>query len=97
MARLAIEVIVAWRSAQEIVTVELEEGSTALDALRRSGLAARHPGIGLGDPVLGIFGRRVRPETPLREGDRVEIYRPLKADPKEARRAKATAGKRRRR
>lgn len=97
MARLAIEVIVAWRSAQEIVTVELEEGATALDALRRSGLAARHLGIDLGDPALGIFGHRVKPDTPLREGDRVEIYRPLKADPKDARRAKATAGKRRRR
>lgn len=97
MARLEIEVIYAGRSAQEIVIVALEEPATALDALRESGLSARHPDIDMKDPLLGIFGRRVLPGTPLREGDRVEIYRPLEADPKEARRAKASARNRLRR
>lgn len=97
MARLEIEVIYAGCIAQEIVTVELEEGATALDALLASGLAARHKDIDKHDPLIGIFGRRVPPGTPLRGGDRVEIYRPLVADPREARRAKAAAKKRLRR
>ena len=94
MARLEIEVILAWRGGQEIVTVDLEEGATALDAVRKSGLAGRHPGIDIGNPALGIYGRLVKPDTPLREGDRVELYRPLNVDPKEARRAKASGRKR---
>lgn len=89
MARLRVEVIYALPSHQEIVGVELEPGSTALDAVRSSGLAERHPE---GDPTnlrLGIFGVEVPPGTRLKEGDRVEIYRPLAIDPKEARRARA--------
>ena len=91
MARLKVEVIYAERGAQEIVSVDLEEGATALDALHESGLAAHHPGIEPGNTAIGIFGRCVPPETLLKEGDRVEIYRPLAVDPKEARRAKASA------
>ncbi len=97
MARLNIEVIYATREGQEIVQVGLEDGALAIDALRESGLGLRHPEIDAAHSALGIFGRRVAPDTLLRDGDRVEIYRPLRIDPKEARRAKVSAKKRRKR
>ena len=94
MGRLRIEVVFAERDGQQVVTLALDEGATAHDALRESGLAVRHPEVDLGGAALGIFGRRVSSGTPLHDGDRVEIYRPLVIDPKEARRAKVTAKKR---
>lgn len=88
MGRLNVEVVYATRHAQEIVQLVLEPGARAIDALRASGLLTRHPEIDLGIPAIGIFGRRVAHDTRLEDGDRVEIYRSLKADAKEARRAK---------
>jgi uncharacterized protein len=68
------------------VMLELPLGSTLIDAIRASGLQQRHPGLDLAQAKLGIWGR-VQPEaTVLRERDRVEVYRPLQVDPKEARR-----------
>jgi putative ubiquitin-RnfH superfamily antitoxin RatB of RatAB toxin-antitoxin module len=67
----------------------LAAGSRVADALQ---LAARDPDFAALHPVtaaVGIFGRVVRPDHPLKDGDRVEIYRPLAADPKAARRARA--------
>ena len=58
---------------------------TAREAVRLSPLAADFPDADLNAP-LGIFGRQVKDDTVLQNGDRVELYRPLKADPKEARR-----------
>jgi putative ubiquitin-RnfH superfamily antitoxin RatB of RatAB toxin-antitoxin module len=70
-------------SVDEVV-LEVPPGTTIQQAFVRSGLAARHPGCET--LPLGLWGR-VRPAaTPLREGDRVEVYRPLTVDPKEARR-----------
>ena len=94
MARLSIEVICAWRDRQVAVTVGLEEGATALDALRASGLLQRYPELDANAPALGIFGRRVTPDAKLRDGDRVEVYRALEVDPREARRAKVSAKRR---
>lgn len=95
MALLRIEVVYALRERQEVVAVELEEGCRAIDALRASGLLLRHPEVSPGNPALGIFGRSVDPATSLRDGDRVEVYRPLRLDPKIARREKAAAKRRR--
>jgi hypothetical protein len=92
MARLRIEVVYAKRDRQEVVLVELDEGARAIDAIRESRLGLLHPEIDAVNPSTGIFGRRVAPETSLRDGDRVEIYRPLLIDPKAARRAKAKKG-----
>lgn len=91
MARLRVEVVYALPENQRVVLVELEEGARVVDAVRESGLGVLHPGIDAADPAVGIFGHRVASETPLRDGDRVEIYRPLLIDPKTARRAKASA------
>jgi len=70
-------------------TLELPAPATALDAIRASGLLERHPELGLGEPLIGIWGRACAPETLLADGDRVEVYRPLTMDPNEARRLRA--------
>lgn len=68
------------------VALQLAPGATLIDAVRASGLLARHPEIDLAVQRIGIWGRAKPHETPLRDRDRVEIYRPLVVDPKEARR-----------
>ena len=66
--------------------VQLEEGATILAALEASGLRTEFPGLDLRSAVTGVWGRKARLEQCVRDGDRVEIYRPLKVDPKVARR-----------
>jgi len=83
-----VEVVYALPEAQEVVALELPAGATVEDAIVASGIAIRHPGIAT-RPAAGIHGRSVALDTILRAGDRVEIYRPLVADPKQARRARA--------
>ncbi len=68
------------------VLLELVEGATLGDALRASRLLERHPTIDLDVQRIGIWGKFKPPEERLRDRDRIEIYRPLKVDPKEARR-----------
>ena len=87
MAAMRVEVVYATRARLDAVAVELPAGATVRDALA----AARMKEQGA---ALGIFGRRVAPETPLADGDRVEIYRPLLADAKEQRRRRAKARRR---
>ena len=94
MARLRVEVVYALAEVQEVVSLELAEGSNALAAVAASGLAKRH-GLSGDDWTLGIGGRRVAPGQVLRDGDRVEILRPLALDPKEARRRRALKPRRR--
>jgi hypothetical protein len=88
MPSLRVEVVYALAQAQEVVPLRLPESSSAGDALAASGLVARHD-LAAGTWVLGIGGRRVAPGQVLRDGDRVEILRPLATDPKEARRRRA--------
>lgn len=92
MSSLRVEVVYALPSVQALIAVELEEGATVQDAIERSGLARRFPEVDRQPRVVGIFGRIVPEATTLREGDRVEIYRRLGADPKEARRRKRPPG-----
>lgn len=61
--------------------LDVPESSTLLEAIERSGLLKQFPEIDLDNQQVGIFGRISRLETPLKEGDRVEIYRPITADP----------------
>ena len=68
------------------VTLELPDGATVADAIDRSGIQTARPDI---DIRVGIFSRKATRASRLRDGDRVEIYRPLKIDPKEARRRRA--------
>ncbi|HEX5863380.1 MAG TPA: RnfH family protein, partial [Casimicrobiaceae bacterium] len=64
-------------------------GATVAEAIERSGLAARLPGADIAGAPVGIFGKRVRRDTMLGDGDRIELYRRLIADPKAARRRRA--------
>ena len=85
-----VEVAYALPERQALIRISVPAGTTALEAAQRSGLEARFPGLTLNDDSrLGIFGQIVPPDQPLSAGDRVEIYRPLLADPKEVRRARA--------
>jgi len=86
---ISVEVVYATRERQELVTLELEKGSTVADAIDHSGLAELFGNFELDDSRVGIFSRKVTPEEILRDGDRVEIYRPLHIDPKEERRQRA--------
>ncbi len=70
----------------EQVELTLPAGATLGDALHASGFLQRHPGVDLANPAVGIWGRRRTLDARLCDGDRVELYRPLTADPKEARR-----------
>lgn len=90
---IAIEVACAEAERQTVIALEVEEGCTAADAIRRSGIFARHPGIDPESCGIGIFGREVAGDRILRAGDRVEVLRPLTDDPRERRRRLARRGK----
>lgn len=84
---MKIRVAVAVAARQEVIELELPEGSTVADALARSRVRERYPE--LADAEAGIWGRVVAPGTKLREADRVELYRPVRADAKAMRRVRA--------
>jgi putative ubiquitin-RnfH superfamily antitoxin RatB of RatAB toxin-antitoxin module len=86
---MEVEVVYALPGGEDAVTLKLAPGATAAEAVRASGILSRHPEIELGRNKLGIHGTVVEPHAPLADGDRVEIYRPLAMDPKEARRRRA--------
>lgn len=86
---MRIEVVYALPDRQELIELELEAGATVADAVHASGLPERYPDFHPDKGPFGVFARRCGPERVLRPGDRVEIYRPLKVDPKEARRRRA--------
>jgi len=90
---ISVEVIYARRDKAERVPVKLPEGSTVAQAIEFSGLLQKLPEIDLGKLKVGIYAKLVKLDQPLRDRDRVEIYRPLIADPKEVRRQRAAEGK----
>jgi putative ubiquitin-RnfH superfamily antitoxin RatB of RatAB toxin-antitoxin module len=92
---LRIEVVYALPKRQVVIALEVKEGTTALAAIERSGILQQFPEADPRRDGVGVFGRRVTPDSPLREGDRVEIYRPLIVDPKAARRERAKLPRRR--
>jgi putative ubiquitin-RnfH superfamily antitoxin RatB of RatAB toxin-antitoxin module len=90
-AMITVEVVYATAERQELRKVELPVGATMLDAVAASGISERVGDLDLAGCALGIFGKLVAdPQArQLEQGDRVEIYRPLLADPKEVRRLRA--------
>jgi len=88
-----VEVCYALRDRQEIVRLKLPAGCTVQRAVDASGLLQKHPEIDLAKNKIGIFAKLSKLDAPLRDHDRVEIYRPLIADPKEVRKQRAAAGK----
>ena len=93
-AEISVEVCYAKPDVQAVVALTLPMGTTAKQAALLSGLARRFPELD-GSQPLGINGKRVTDDHPLEEGDRVDILRPLVADPKDARRKRAEKAKRR--
>ena len=92
---MQVEVVFATRERQWLIQLSVPKGSSAIDAVRLSGLDNQYAQIMGNDaePGLGIFGQWVTPDHLLAKGDRVELYRPLKADFKDVRRELAKKGK----
>lgn len=86
---IAVEVAYATPEQQVIVALDVPENTTIDTAIELSGLLARFSEINLSIVAVGIFGKVCEPKQILKAGDRVEIYRPLLHDPKEARRQRA--------
>ena len=91
--KINVEVIYALADRQELITVKLPEGSTLQQAVEASGLLAKYPEIDLAKGKFGIFAKLSKLDAQVRDKDRVEIYRPLIADPKEVRKQRAAEGK----
>lgn len=90
---ICVEVIYALRDKAERVPLTLAAGSTVQQAIEFSGLLQKYPEIDLASSKVGIYAKLVKLDQALRDRDRVEIYRPLLADPKEVRRQRAAEGK----
>jgi len=88
-----VEVVYAMPERQDVIGISLPAGSTVGQAIEASGLLAKHPEIDLTKNKLGIYAKLAKIDTALRDRDRVEIYRPLIADPKEVRKQRAAEGK----
>jgi putative ubiquitin-RnfH superfamily antitoxin RatB of RatAB toxin-antitoxin module len=90
---IQVEVAYAKDTEQALLAVEGGKGLTAREAIERSGILKRFPEIDLTVNKIGIFGKLTKLDQALENGDRVEIYRPLIADPKEQRKKRAAEGK----
>ena len=88
-ARIKVEVAYATPAKQVLLELEVSPGCTVEEAIELSGIRRQFPKIKLDPKAVGIFSRKVPMDHQLRDGDRVEIYRPLIADPKESRRKRA--------
>ena len=88
---IRVEVAYALPNKQSIVALDVPAGCSVFEAAELSGIVELYPEIELGSAKMGIFGKAVADPRAqqLKPGDRVEIYRPLVIDPKEARRARA--------
>ena len=89
MREITVSVVYALPERATEIEVKLSGGATVADAIARSCIAEQHPEIDFARAATGIFGREVRRDATLADGDRVEIYRPLRADAKEVRRRRA--------
>jgi len=90
---MIVEVTYALPDKQSLISLEVEEGTTIKEAIEASGILDTYDQIDLTRDKVGIFSKFTTLETVLREKDRVEIYRPLIADPKKVRKERAAKGK----
>jgi len=91
--KIYIEVVYALPSVQTLLRQQVPAGATVAEAIQACGILQKYPQIDLSSNKLGIFGKLVKADAILRDKDRIEIYRPLIADPKEVRRKRAEEGK----
>ena len=92
---ISVEVAFATSARQVLLPVVVSRDATVEQAIRRSGILHEFPEIDLSVHPVGIFGERVQLDAALAPGDRIEIYRPLSADPKQMRRRRVHRSKRR--
>src|SRR5262245_26762659 len=90
---ITVEVVYALPQVQDVSSLQVPVGTTIQRAIALSGVLQRHPEVDLATARFGIYARPARVDAVLRDRDRVEIYRPLIADPKEVRRQRAAQGK----
>jgi putative ubiquitin-RnfH superfamily antitoxin RatB of RatAB toxin-antitoxin module len=91
--KINIEVVYALPHEQVLLRKFVPAGTTVAQAIQASGILDKYPEIDLANNKLGIFGKLTKADVVLRDKDRIEIYRPLIADPKEVRRKRAEQGK----
>ena len=91
--KISVEVAYALPERQVILQLDVDTGTTLEEAIRASGILGQFPEIELGCNKVGIFGKLGKLTDSLHTGDRVEIYRPLIADPKQVRKERAARGK----
>lgn len=91
-SKITVEVVYGLPAQQVLLSLDVKPGTTALSAVRESGIAEYFPGLDIDSAKMGIFSQIIADPAShkLAEGDRVEIYRPLTVDPKEARRRRAS-------
>jgi putative ubiquitin-RnfH superfamily antitoxin RatB of RatAB toxin-antitoxin module len=87
--KLRVQVCYANANLEVLRELEVEEGTSIEQAIGQSGILADIPGTDLAQQPVGLFGKKHPLDTVLRQHDRIEIYRPLVADPKESRRRRA--------
>jgi len=91
--KINIEVVYALSGEQTLLNQRVAAGTTVAEAIQASGILHKYPEIDLASNKLGIFGKLTKADAVLRDMDRIEIFRPLIADPKEVRRKRAEEGK----
>ena len=90
---MKVEIVFGDAAHQELLEISVADGATVAAAIEESGIAARFPEHEVRSLTVGIWGRIVQRDQPLSDGDRIEIYRELKIDPRDARRRLAAQGK----
>lgn len=91
--RITIEVTYALPQKQSLLQLQVNADSTVQQAIEKSGILVSHPEIDLSENKVGIWSKTCKLDASLRDGDRIEIYRPLIADPKEVRKRRAERAK----
>ncbi len=93
MSEFEVEIVFALPDRQSLKSVPVATGETVADVVAKSGLRADFPEIEIDSLAVGIWGREADRTQPVKEGDRIEVYRPLEMDPREARRQLAQSGR----
>ena len=93
MPDIEVEVVFALPEKQSLKTLLVEDGTTVAEVVAKSGLLEELPDDSLAEMTLGVWGREVEKNRIVKAGDRIEIYRPLQLDPREARRQLALSGR----
>nr|WP_204794231.1 RnfH family protein [Oceanisphaera litoralis] len=90
---IRVEIVYALPQQQTVLSMKVSAGDSVRQVIEQSGMLQQYPEINLDNNMVGVFGRQVKLDQGLHDGDRIEIYRPLLADPKEIRRRRAEQAK----